>query len=537
MIPFTIIALLGATPSSVATPGDSLPSLLQLVPENSFALVHCEDAAALRSRAERNEWFKLMKSEVGAPMLLDLSAEFRSETNTDLVELLEVGQELQGESVLFLTRQVAGFWTEAPTERARLVEEMRAWLPDAGPGAVSRTRDLGVATLEVVAWPECDAYGWRKREGHFAAFVNHPQLLGLFSGDDAESLMLTLEASLARLGSEQPAPLVEAFEAARAKTPDCHGVEVYVDFSPFVAEAEREMAKLLEGMLPDPSGLLGVDRGLWLLSASDIHPGTRVDSSAWINVPKDTLAAKLADTFQALPADLPARLPGKLASVYALRWDVKLFYARLRAAIEERHGEESLEAVDSALAAAQAMGGVDPIIDVLNQLDGTFAFYDMLPDESDDPRFSFDNYGFLATLVDGEAFLESFERLTEIGSLESELDLIDIEGVDVYCLGDDADDGGLAILPKALVVGLGGSVRRSLRAATGTAEASLLDGSDIHGVFVQNQGCCFIAAQRLADVAPKSMRDMAGADELLDSLLTYTARRTAEGFNFELHTE
>ena len=97
----------------------------------------------------------------------------------------------------------------------------------------------------------------------------------------------------------------------------CYGVEVYVDFSPFVAEAEKQLARSVEGVLPDPTGMLGVDQGLWLLASVDVFPGTRIDGSAFLNVPKDTLAATLAEVLGWLVAKRPmvTRLTSKARAI------------------------------------------------------------------------------------------------------------------------------------------------------------------------------------------------------------------------------
>jgi hypothetical protein len=541
---------LAATLASLPTPTTSEISILSVVPENSFALVHCTDFASLRSRAERNDWYRLLGSKNGAPLLEEMAHEFNTQTSTDLDELLQLGKELHGESVFFLTRNVAGFVTEAPADRRALAEAMRIWLPDPGPDTVSRITTLGDARVEMVAWPESRSLDWNGRQGHFAAFVDHPNVLGLFSGNDAESLIATLEASLAGFGSDRKAPVVAGFESARASAPRCFGVEAFVNFSPFVVEAEKEMARAMEGTFPDPTGMLGVDEGLWLHATSDIFPGTRIDCSARLNIPKDTLAASLADTFQSLPADLPAQLPTGIWSLYAWRWDMNLFYQRVRTAFEERHGEDCLQALDQGVNMAKAMSGVDPITEVLEQLDGTFAVFFAEDEGVEQGLDDFNNIGFLASLIDGDAFLDSFEKLVGGGPLETELDLVEIEDVDVYVFGEDEIDGGLAFLPRTLIASPGREIlTRSLRAVNGVEGANMLDGSDFQGEFDANLGCCFFSCQDLAALEEEALSRMNGrfvlppaeGEEIgrspFDSILVDTVRRTPDGFRFELHTK
>ncbi len=546
------LGFLFATPPPPPTTQEA--SILAMVPESSFMLVHCEDFAALRSRAERNDWVRLLGSKKGAPVMEEWAREFNRETDTDFDELLALGKELHGESVFFLNGPVAGFLTTASADRTSLVEAMRAWLPEAGPEAVSRIRRLGNAQVELVAWPEKEAWGWADRRGHFAALVDHPHVLGLFSGDDVDSLVATLEASLAGFGTDRRAPVVAGFEAARAKAPRCQGIEAFIDFSPFVAEAERELARAMEGIFPDPTGMLGIDEGLWLHAQSDVFPGIRVDGSAFLNIPQGTLAASLADTFQPLPTDLPTKLPTGIWSLYALRWDLKLFWQRTRAAFEERHGADSLQAVDGGLNAAKSLSGVDPIVDVIEQLEGTFAFFttDLSDEEKEDDWLDFSEFGLLATLVDGDAFLDAFERAIGGKPFEDELDLIDIAGVDVYVpREEDSFDGGIAFMPREFVFGFGrGTLTRTLRAVTGAEGANLLDGSDLQGALDQNQGCCFFLGQNLSEMRkrhgygfksdttlPPLEGEEQGRDPFEGTYLIHTTRRTPDGFRFELHTK
>lgn len=520
-------------------------SVLRYVPVDSFAVAHCEDFAALRSRAERNDWYRMLSSEHGEPLLDEFAREFRSETDTDMLELLSVGRQLHGESAMFLTRQVAGFVTTPPPDRAALIAAMRAWLPESGPDALPRQLELAGARVEIVAWRDADAYGWTARKGHFAAFVDHPNVLGLFSGDDAEALAATIGASLA--GTEPHAPVVRAFEAARADQPRCHGIEVFVDFTPFVADYEHELARDWAGMLPDPTGMLGLEKDFWLSIATDVNPGTRIDCSARMNIPAGTLAASLADSFGPLPAELPTQLPGGLAQLHALRFDLKHFYGRLRSALEEKHGPDSLETLDSLAGIDDEEDDGDRLADFLGQLDGTFAVFQLLNDTHD--ILDFEDFGLLASLVDGDRFRTALEKLVGEGAIDSLIPSATLEETDVYLTGEGDDDFGFAILPRSLLIGFRDTLARNLRAVNGVPDANMLDGSALHAAYDANLGCCSISIQDLSTLEAAATKRMGApyrlpADEgqevgrnPFDSLLIYTSRRTPDGFRFELHTQ
>lgn len=535
---FCASALLLSAPTEQA-------SILRLVPADSFAVAYCEDFAALRARAERNDWYRLLSSEHGEPLLNDFAREFRSETDTDMLELLAVGKQLHGESAMFLTRQVAGFVTTPPPDRAALVEAMRAWLPESGPDALPRQLELAGARVEMVAWRDSDAYGWTARKGHFAAFVDHPNALGLFSGDDAEALAATISASLA--GAEQLAPVVLAFERSRAGQPRCHGIEVFVDFTPFVADYERELAKDWAGVLPDPTGMLGLGEDFWMSVASDVHPGTRIDCTARLNIPAGSLAASLADSFEPLPAGLATQLPRGLAQLHAVRFNLNLFYSRLRGALEEKHGPDSLETLDSLAGLDRDADGGDKLADFFAQLDGTFAVFQLLNDDHD--ILDFEDFGFLASLVDGPVFRAALERLVGQGTIDSLIPTATLEETEVYLTGEGEDDFGFAILPRLLLIGFRDTLARNLRAVNGVPDSNMLDGSALQAAFDANLGCCSISIQDLSTLEAAATKRMGStyrlpADEEqevgrnpFESILIYTSRRTPDGFRFELHTQ
>jgi hypothetical protein len=521
--------------------------LLALVPDDSFALAHCDDFAALRSRAERNDWYRLLASEHGAPLLAEFAREFQTGTDTDMLELLAVGRELRGESALFLTRQVAGFVTTPPPDRAALLNNMREWLPDAAEGAPARSLEIAGAQVEIVAWRDNDAYGWTARKGHFAALVDHPDVLGLYSGDDAEVLAQTIAISLGRYGSPDRAPLVTKFEASRAGQPRCNGIEVFVDFTPFVPEYERELAEDWTGVLPDPSGLLGLGDDLWLRVATDVFPGMRIDCNAHLNIPRDSLAASLADTFEPLPSGLLGQLPRGITQLHSLRWDLKEFYGRLRAALEEKHGADSLETLDQLAGIDDSEDGTDKLADFFGQLDGTFALYH-LPGEAQD-FFDFEDLGFLVSLEDGAAFRMALDRLIGGETLDSLIPTSTLEETEVYLTGDGADDFGFAILPKLLLIGFRETLARNLRAVNGVPDASQFDGSALQAAFDSNLGCCSISIQDMASLEASANGVMGGAYRLppeegqdvgrnpFECLLICTSLRVADGFRFELRTQ
>jgi len=547
-IEVTSVTALCTTLTALSAPAPAQDAdLLALVPEGSFALAHCNDFAALRSRAERNDWYRLLSSKNGASLMNEFAREFQTETDTDMLELLAIGKQLHGESALFLTRQVAGFVTTPPADRAALLNSMREWMPDAAEGAPTRSIEIDGAQVEVVAWRDNDAYGWTARKGHFAALVDHPNVLGLFSGDDADVLAQTISISLAGHGSTDRATVVTKFQASRAGQPRCGGIEVFVDFTPFIADYERELAKDWTGVLPDPSGLLGLGDDLWLHVATDVYAGTRIDCNAHLNIPRNSLAASLADTFEPLPGGLLAQLPRGITQLHSLRWNLEEFYSRLRAALEEKHGPDSLETLDQLAGLDDDEEGSDKLADFLGQLDGTFAVYH-LPGETAD-LFDFEDFGFLASLENGAAFRMALDRLIGDETLDSLIPTATLEETEVYMTGDDAADFGFAILPKLLVIGFRETLARNLRAVNGVPDANQLDGSALQAAFDTNLGCCSISIQDLASLEASATAVMGEAYRLpaeegqdvgrnpFESLLTYTSRRVPEGFRFELRTQ
>lgn len=547
LVPIFLLPFAHLAPSPDPAPDEG--SLLATVPDDAYALVHCRDVLALRGRAERNDWYRLLGSSHGEPILSALAHEIRRGAHCEMEDLLAIGAALEGEVVFFDTGTVAGFAAEPPRDRAALSAAVRAWMPEEEVAA-HRSLELGGGTAQLVAWPD-EIDGWTGRAGHYAAFVDHPQALAIYSGDDLEALRAVLSDSVRGLATDRRAPLVASYLAAGGGQGG--GIEAFVDFTPLVDQAEAALKEAVEGVLPDPSRLLGLQEGTWLHASADVYPGTRVDCQARLRVPPDTLAASLADTFRPLPHALPADLPRGVWCLWALDWDVKVFYQRVREAYEEAGLGEGLQVVDAGIDVAKGVAGVDPVVDVLNQLAGDFAVYFVDPPQEEmEPDFDgmeeLASLGFQAGLLDGEAFLSAFETLIEVGDMGSAFDLEEIAGVDAYVVRDDGADGGVAFLPDAFAGAPSRRVlERSLRALTGAEDASLLDGSRMQAAIDENAGACFLTCVEMTplraflpeldgDLRLPPLEEGQPARDPFDAQLVGTVRRAPEGFELRLHT-
>ena len=276
----------------------------------------------------------LLGSPHGEPLLAGLAHDFRRATHGDLDDLLELADALEGEAVFFDTGTVAGFVTDPPADRAHLVGLVRAWLPR-GDEAARRTLELAGGKVELVAWPD-EIDGWTGRAGHFAAFVDHPRAIGIYSGDDYDAVVAAVTEGFTALGAKSEAPLVSSYRGEGGG--QSGGVEVFVDFTPLFEQARKAFEAAADGRMPEPTRLLGLEAGTWLHASFDVAPGTRVDCRAKLGLPEDSLSAKLADTFQPLPHTLPADLPGGTWGVWALNWDLKQFYRKARVPRTRRVG-------------------------------------------------------------------------------------------------------------------------------------------------------------------------------------------------------
>ena len=547
-------------PFAHRAPAPAEGSLLAAVPQDAYVLMHCRDVAGLRDRAELNDWYRLLGSSQGEPLLSELANEFRSGTHSDLDQLLAMAGALEGEIVFFDTQTVAGFVAEPPARRAELTDLMRNWMPKSDTAA--RTIQLEGGTVELVAWPD-ELDGWSGRAGHFAAFVDHPQALAIYSGDDSEAVMAALTEGITGLVNggvaERRAPLVSSYLAAGGGK--AGGVELFVDFTPLVDQAETALKEAVDGVLPDPSRLLGLEGETWMHVTADVFQGTRIECNARLRLPPDTLAARLADTFKPLPHTLPADLPKSVWGLWALNWDVKVFYQIVREAYEEAGLAEGLEMVDGAIVAAQGLANVDPVADVLNQFAGDFALYLVDPPSEEQGGAPGETsqvsemdvlamLGFYAGLIDGDAFMGAFERLIDAGGLESEFDTEELAGVEAYVFNDDDGlDGGIAFLPRAFTIAISRHVlERNLQALTRAAGASLLDGSRMQAAIVENMDACFLMCVEMTPMRVFLLPEMQGdlslppleegqsARNPFDAQLIIAVRRTADGFDFRLHT-
>ena len=365
--------------------------------------------------------------------------------------------------------------------------------------------------------------------------------------------MAALTEGFTGLGNDaRRAPLVSSYlESGGGKG---GGIELFIDFTPFIGDAEAALKDAVEGFLPDPSKLLGLERGTWLHASADVFRGTYVDCRARLRVPPDTLAASLADTFVPLPNTLPVDLPSRRLGAVRIELGPE---ALLPASARGLRGGQPRRGPGRGrlgIAAAKGLADVDPVVDVLNQLAGDFALWFVEPPgrESDGSLGEMEELlmlGFHAGLVDGDAFLTAFEKLFEVGRLESVFELQEIAGVDAYVAGDDGFDGGIAFLPRAFSVALARPVlERALQALTRAEGASLQHGSLMRAAIDENAGACFISCVEMtplrlymlpemnADLRLPPLEDGQEARDPFDAQLISTVRRTPDGFELRLHT-
>ena len=507
-------------------------SLLAAVPTDAFALVRVVDPSGLRSRAERNFWVTTLGSDEGEPALLALEQEYEAATRTDFDGLFELALELYGEALLFFSGDVAGFLTRPSPDSAALAAVLSGWLAD----QPRQTIEMGGGEVQLCAWPETPG-ATNGRAGHFLAFLDHPLALGLYSGDSTEAVLETLTESLGRLGGESRAPVVEGFLAAGGGTTG--GVEAFVDFTPFVAMAETALRDAVEGVLPDPTDLLGLERGTWLLVSADVFPGTHVEVNARLRIPEGTLAARLADSFEPLPLTLPPDLPHGTWSAWALGWNLSRFYATARAGLEGLQAD-GMMVVDQGLAAAEALSGVDPIRDVIDQLAGWFALYYVL-DQGGSPPSAEEGLALLAGLVDGDRFLDAFEAVLDVSGMG--VDSIELEGSETYLPGPNSffSEGELSILPQRLLVSLSReTLVRGLRALGRVEGAGLREGSQLQAAFDENAGAFAFAYMELSHLRTLARLEAGnpalGENDPFESRLILAADRTADGVEVRFYT-
>jgi len=538
MLHYALFSLAISTAS--ATSGDSA-SMLAAVPPDAFVLVHCHDLAGLNERAARNDWVRMLGSEDGDPLYASLASGFLDATHTELDELLAIARSVHGEGVLFAGLGSAGFVTTPPPDRAGLTQAMRNWLPGDDEGG-RKTIVLSGARVELAAWDGAtELGGWTGRNGHFAALVDHPRLLGLFSGNTADVVIEGLTTSLAGLDAGIEPALAAAYRESGGGASG--GIELYIDYTPLAASAEQALRSIVRDMVPNPASMLGLDRGIWLHATADIFPGTRIDSRARLHLPADSVVMQLASTFRPLPHSLPADLPSGVQALWALRWDLAEFYSTARKALSEGGGEAGLQVIDQGLTAAEGLTGVDPIEDVIEQLEGTFAFYALDGPREDNPYASAGRFGFLAHLVDGEAFFEAFDQL--VSGVGEAFEHVELEGMDAYMFGSDPEvDGGVAFLPNAFV---GAPARatlvRAMHALSGADGTSLVDGSPMQAAIDENAGATFLTVVDLSSYrdlvigAHRSSEAVESTVNPFDSQLIGSVRPVPDGFEFKLVTQ
>ncbi len=516
-------------------------ALLAALPDTAFALVYCADPGAVRERAQRNDWIGLLGSDEGQPMYADMEESLTPVLGGTMRTPLDVALELRGESLFFAARDVSGLLTVPPPARETLLAAMHAWLAERAAGASLKSVDVLGGRVELFT-PAEDAGPAR-----LAALLDHPRALGLFAADSEEALLLALRDALTSLERGEARGLARAFETARA----AHGslaVECYVDFSPFVAEAEAELANAGKDLDVDPTGLLGLEKGTSLYLTLDMDAGDRVDLRGSLAIPPETLAASLADTFQPLPSGLAAMLPKNTWGAIALGWNYMAMIDRARAALDAAGQTGAGKMLDQSLEGAQAATGLDVEEKLLRQLTGTFLFFMGAPDEGQqDPPFSL---GVQASIADANAFEDAFETVVGMTLGEDATELVQVEGQDAYLW----DTVGMSILPRSFLVCLGKPFfTDSIKALTGEVHSSMASGTRLEAAVAENQGASFFMCFELS-----SFRDLffgaelRGSDETpataptaetpskapnpFDCQLVASARRTKSGFDLRVTT-
>lgn len=542
MLTSTLIlgAALGAPP--VAFPPTQ--SLLSAVPEDAHAVTWCADIQALRQKLERNDWVRLGASPGGKPLLTDLGGLFVESGGMSLENQLDVALELRGEGVMFTAPGVNGFLTSPPSEPDALERAMRAWLPAGQAPAMHDVQNMLGARIDLVGWPDDSGF-----VGHVAAFVDHPLAFGIFSADDGEALVRGLRASLSGLGGERLAPVVRKLQAAMKAGGRGGVMEVLVDFSSMASDAEEALERAAAGMLSDPVKFLGLEQGTWLHLSFDAFPGARLECRGHLEIPKGSLAARLADTWVGLPPALPGDVPVGTWSMIAANWDLSRFWTVAREGLEER--KSTLQIVEEGLAMANAMSGTNLERDILGQLSGLFTAYLVHSTAPTDTDAILDEelmtFGVQVGLKDGRRFQDAVEALMDNVKLTDEFDLFDIDGIDVYGFGDGELSGGFAFLPDALVLAPErGLLELSLAAQAGREHAGLLNGGPLQSAFDENQGACFFTYVEAAgwfELRGHRLEDLQlpveGADDEVqpfEGRLVGAIERTGSGFDLRLYT-
>ncbi len=519
------LSLNATTPAQATEDG----VLLAAVPESAFALLHVADPVGFRSRAERNEWIKAWDALDANPALLGMGEDFEAFAKVDSAGLLELLLRIDGEALLFFGGDVAGFLSEAPLEREELAALLQGWLAE----KPRVTHEIGGARVVLSTWPEVDKKTHQAGAGNraaYLAYLEHPLALGLYSGSSKEAVLGALADSLGGLETQRRSEIVKRYLAAGGLT--SRGAEAFVDFTPFISEAERALKEASQGIIPDPTGLLGLERGTSLFVSADLSPGARVDIEAQLRIPEGTLAAQLADTFEPLPATVPAELAAGSWGVSALNWNLSRFYTTARKNLEQAHGE-GLEVIDAGLTAAEAISGVDPVQDVIDQLSGLFVLYFALT-ENGLPTESWEGLGFLAGLVDSELFLDALEAILESVTLFA--DNIEFEGAETLLFAEGEADGGISVMPQRTLFSPSRDILvRGIQAMSGVEGAGLGYGSKLQAAFDENAGSCafgYTEFQRLYQLTlARAGKPLVEQSPLRDAELIMSARRTAAGFD------
>ncbi len=549
-------SLIAACALWVQAPATAQSRLLEQVPADAHTVAHLQDATVILEQVKRNDVYRLLGDEAGEPLYDQL----RGMSADGFDDMINLGQVLAGEAVLFSAKQGTGLMVEPRGDRVALMAALRSFTdtPPAGEGMA--VQQLGEHQIESSVPLDLDpASGARGREAievsgasptPVKVMISGPRILAALQGDKA-----SVQAWAAALCSDMPqpalAPLARKLRSARALHGPAGQLEVFADLSFFQAEAAEALKAAGEGMLIDPSRLIGLDENAYLYGSFALPAGMNIDLRLHLQITPGTLLAKLADTMRPLPSDLLGRIPAEVTGLHVMNWDFNRCYAQLLEALREDSQERGADQIDQVVAAGSALAGSELEEEFFGQFTGVFGLFFMPPlealslaDMQESLLGVFLHMGIFARVRDADAIMEVVDAM--LGAVRANLaGSADERGFEVMSLEEAAPyDGGLAFGANHFLATVTRRVMdASLTTFGGETERSLLAGSKLRSIFDGQQGAAAISAFRLGmlrELLREEERGVElpeGMEGLYDTYVVSTVRRVRTGFDLRVQLQ
>jgi len=531
-----LAALLAALPGSAGS-DDAGASLLQLVPEDAFALATLNDIASLKKAVAESAWTKFVQDEDVRPfvdhVLEQLTAEADLQQALGLIEdeldmsLSEAVDAVSGSVAAFVGCEGTDFEEDGFLGAVFLLGEERAAFHDLYDRLLARFEDEGSSSTTEYAGVAITEFALGA-EGSLST-CEADDLVVLVAGPRPEAVLEHVQAAIDKHAGEDASPgLTESatLAAARAAAGITGHFELFLDLD-WVWEMVEDEGGFEEDELPEElaDGLRALH---WAHMGARIGKGEELDWRITVSWPSEGLFGRIGDLLGPLPKEMVALMPRESIGVNTGNVDLHGAFELVMDLMADASPREHEEAV-AGLAELKESMGLDVEHDLLAQLTGAMGQFRMEVPEAEtrtglnmmmggaaNPDLPSIGTGFVLGVREAgrvEAFVEALLELDEIGQTRT---TEEFQGFNVHAL----DLSGLfqlhwAFAPDALAISMQPTAIRTVLRLTGKTDApSALQHEKFRVTLEANRGASFFNVTDTAEsmrIALESLQGVFGA--------------------------